>query len=133
MPSDLGADPGEGHEPKRTPRLLVELDGKVCELTAIVIESIEPHSTISDVPGSPLGMTLIRGQVVPVLRLGPEPSPLVVGCVRGEIIALSGVQVIRWISEEFEAPAALDASVRTEAHEEASRLDVAELLARLAP
>lgn len=133
MPNDLGAHPGEGNEPKHKPRLLVRFDGKVCELAAIAIESIEPHSTISDVPGSVLGMALIRGQVVPVLQLSSDPGPLVVGCVRGEVIALSGLQVIGWVAEESAVRPELHATNHAEVNAEASCLDVEELLAHMAP
>ena len=89
-------------------RLLVRRGGEVYALEGISVESIEPRATVSEVPGSQLAMTLVRGQVVPVLRLGDLPGPLVVGCVRREVIALFGVEVIGLQSETDKVPLVLD-------------------------
>lgn len=89
----------EGKQLGEPPRLLVRWNDRVWALEGIAIESVEPFSTISEVPASALGMALVRGQVVPVLRLSMDVGPLVVGCVRNEIVALSGVQVIGLESE----------------------------------
>jgi hypothetical protein len=75
-------------------RLVVRRDGRLLLLEGIAFESIEPATTVSDVPGSVFAMAFVRGQVVPVLCLGAERTHLLVGRVRGEVVALTGLEVI---------------------------------------
>jgi hypothetical protein len=58
------------------------------------VESIEQSTTVSRVPGSPLAMALVRGQIVPVLMLGDAKGSLVVGRVRGEVVGIAGLEVV---------------------------------------
>ena len=58
-----------------------------------VFEQLVPHAVVSPIPGSPLLMTLVDGEVLPVFPLGRLEAPLVVCVVTGGRIALGGLQV----------------------------------------
>jgi hypothetical protein len=83
--------------------------GRVSTIRGIDIESIEQSATVSRVPGSQFGMALVRGQIIPVLRLGNAEGCLVVGRVRGEVVALGGVEIVGFdLDEEAIAVSDLD-------------------------
>lgn len=87
----------DGHE---GPCVLVRYQGLFHVLVGMVVERVVQSATISEVPGSELSMTLVRGQVIPVLRLTNESTPLILGRVRDEVIALSGI----WLENLSVAP-----------------------------
>jgi hypothetical protein len=60
-----------------------------------VARQIVPQSTISRVPNSSLGMTLVGGRVVSVVELGEASGALLVCELDGDPIALSGLYIER--------------------------------------
>ncbi len=74
--------------------IVVRVGGTLGFLPASVARRLSRQPTVSRVPGSALGMTLVDGHVVPVLELGSEPDTLICE-LEGEPLALSGVQGIR--------------------------------------
>ncbi|HEY5961005.1 MAG TPA: hypothetical protein VIV60_30825 [Polyangiaceae bacterium] len=81
-------------------RLRVRHQGRVVSLRGIDVETIEPYAVVSRVPGSPFGMALVRGQIVPVSRLGDVNGCLIVGRVGREIIGIAGLDVVGFDLEE---------------------------------
>jgi hypothetical protein len=68
--------------------------GRPARLRGIDIHSIEQFATISRVPGSHFGMALVRGQIIPVLRLGDSERCLIVGRVRSEVLGIVGLEIL---------------------------------------
>lgn len=81
-------------------RLRVRHRGRVANLRGIEVERVEQATTVSCVPGSPLGMALVRGQIIPVLRLGDEEGCLVVGHVQGELLGVIGLHIVGLVPED---------------------------------
>ncbi len=81
-------------------RLRVRQQGRLANLRGIDVERVEQSVTVSRVPGSPLGMALVRGQIIPVLRLGDADGCLVVGRVRGEVLGVVGLHIVGLEPEE---------------------------------
>jgi hypothetical protein len=81
-------------------RLRVRQLGRLASLRGIDVESVEHSVTISQVPGSRLGMALLHGQIIPVLRLGDVDGCLVVGRVRGEVLGVVGLHIVGLDPEE---------------------------------
>lgn len=81
-------------------RLRVRQQGRLANLRGIDVESVEHSVTVSQVPGSPLGMALVHGQIIPVLRLGDVNGCLVVGRVRGEVLGVVGLHIVGLDLEE---------------------------------
>ena len=59
-----------------------------------MIDQIVPRTVVSPIPGSALLMTLVDGDVLPVLPLGGRDAPLVVCRRAGERLALGGLQEV---------------------------------------
>jgi hypothetical protein len=74
--------------------LRIREHGRVTTIRGIDIESIEQSATVSRVPGSHFGMALVRGQIIPVLKLGDAEGCLVVGRVRGEVVGIAGFDIV---------------------------------------
>jgi hypothetical protein len=81
-------------------RLRVRQQGRLTNLRGIEVESIEQSAIVSRVPGSRLGMALVHGQIIPVLRLGDEDGCLVVGRVQGEVFGVIGLHIVGLEPEE---------------------------------
>jgi hypothetical protein len=81
-------------------RLRVRHRGRVASLSGIEVERVEQAAIVSRVPGSPLGMALVRGQIIPVLRLGDEEGCLVVGHVQGELLGVIGLHIVGLVPED---------------------------------
>jgi hypothetical protein len=89
--------------------LRIRQHGRLATIRGIDIESIEQSATVSRVPGSQFGMALVRGQIIPVLRLGDAEGCLVVGRVRGEVVGLVGFDIVGFnLDEEAIAESELD-------------------------
>jgi hypothetical protein len=82
--------PEEGSEHVR---VQVKRAGRPLVLTGFLAESVESNVTVSAIPGSVFSMAFVRGQVTTVIDLGPFRGHLLVGRVRGEVVALSGLEV----------------------------------------
>ena len=74
-------------------RVRVRHQGRLARIRGMDVESIEHSATVSRVPGSPFGMALVRGQIIPVLKLGDVDGCLIVGRVRSEIVGIAGLEV----------------------------------------
>jgi hypothetical protein len=83
-----------------TLHLRVRQHGRLGSIRGIDVESIEQAATVSRVPGCQFGMALVRGQIIPVLRLGDVDGCLVVGRVRGEVLGIVGLDVVGFDLEE---------------------------------
>lgn len=80
--------------------LLSRVSGQLCFLPEEWVRTLIHRPVVTPMPGSPLGLTLIEGRVVPVLRLSPEPSTASVFCQlpsegEGEPLLLTGLAVLR--------------------------------------
>lgn len=91
-------------------RLRVRQQGRLVSIRGIEIENIEPSTIVSVVPGSGFHMALVRGQIIPVLRLGAVDGCLVVGRVDSEIIGLTGLDIVDFALEPLGAD---DVSIET--------------------
>jgi hypothetical protein len=72
---------------------IVRSEDQIWFISEDVIEQVVPRAVVSPIPGSPLLMTLVDGDVLPVLPLGRLDLPLLVCVVATERIALAGLQV----------------------------------------
>lgn len=80
--------------------LRVRLQEQLARLVGIDVESVEQSTTVSRVPGSRFDMALVRGQIIPVLRLGSAEGCIVVGRVRGEVFGIAGLDIVEFDWEE---------------------------------
>jgi hypothetical protein len=96
-------------------RLRVRYQGRLARLRGIEVERIEHAAIVSRVPGSALGMALVHGQIIPVLQLGETEGCLVVGRIEGDLLGITGLEVIGFESPdsgvEPPAPPALGVDV----------------------
>lgn len=81
-----------------TPGLLVQLE-QTWFLPADVAKRVVRRATISPVPGSRVGITIVEGRVVTVLRVGGSASSgplgdLVLCEIGGETVGLAGFEVL---------------------------------------
>lgn len=81
-------------------RLRVRHAGRLTNICGIEVESIEQSAIVSTVPGSEFHMALVRGQILPVLKLGDADGCLVVGRVGAEVIGVSGLDIVGFVVEE---------------------------------
>ncbi len=77
----------------RTAGLLVKLD-HLWFLPAEIARKVVRPPKVSDVPGVPLGIALVDGRVVSVIRVSSNNGDLVLCDVNGETVALSGFEVV---------------------------------------
>jgi hypothetical protein len=87
-------------------------NGRLVSLRGIEVESIEPSAVISRVPGSPFGMALVRGQIVPVARAGEVNGCLVVGHVGDELMGIAGLDVVDFTWDDGDIDAAMPQTPR---------------------
>ena len=78
----------------RTSGIVVVHKGRRCFVPAEVAREIVPRPVISRVPGTPLGMALVSGRVVPVIDLGDDRRQLLVCDLDGEFVAIAGLDVV---------------------------------------
>jgi hypothetical protein len=74
--------------------VIVSVRGEERFLPALIVHSVHSQPRLSPVPGSPLGLAWVAGKVVPVARLSDDGPHLVVCLSRGEVVGLSGVEVL---------------------------------------
>jgi len=72
---------------------IVRSEHQVWFLPENLVEQLVARAVVSPVPGSPLLMALIDGEVLPVLPLGRLEAFLIICVVDGERLALGGLQV----------------------------------------
>jgi hypothetical protein len=71
--------------------VVVRIGTELRFLSAHAVRRFVPPPTLSDVAGTGLTMTLVDGQVLPVITVGPRGSALTVCDVGGELVGLLGV------------------------------------------
>ena len=81
-------------EIERTSGVVVIHKGRRCFVPAAVAREVVPRPVISRVPGTPLGMALVSGRVVPVIDLGDDRRQLLVCDLDGEAVAIAGLDVV---------------------------------------
>lgn len=74
--------------------LLVRIDNNLRFVPSSVVQSVEYGVTQSEVPGSELGVALVREQVIAVVSLGSVNRHLVVCRVSGTVVGLVGLEVL---------------------------------------
>lgn len=74
--------------------VLVRVDRELHFLPATVATRLVRRPVVTNVPGSALGMTLVDGHVIPVVDVTPAASDLLLCDVEGDVVALSGVEVV---------------------------------------
>jgi hypothetical protein len=75
--------------------LLLEYRGVVHFLPASVATGVVGEVELSEIPGVAAQMTLVSGQIVPVLMLGDASPNLVLCDVQGERVGLMGLRLLR--------------------------------------
>ena len=80
--------------PGHAPGVLVKRGDVLHFVPAEVAVAVVRRPPVSRVPGSPLGVSLIGGRVLPVLELGAERGELLVCEVRGTELAIDGLRVV---------------------------------------
>jgi hypothetical protein len=107
--------------------MLVEYGSERYFVPAAQAQRVVRRSVISSVPGTRVGITLYEGRVIPVLGLERAAGEDLLVCeLRGELLAVAGVRVLRagffepdaggvWLDGRVVAP--LDLSAELEALE----------------
>jgi hypothetical protein len=102
--------------------VVVRIGAELRFLSAHAVRRFVPPPTLSDVAGSGLTMTLVDGQVLAVITMGPRGSALTVCDVGGELVGLLGAEPEAVGFFEVEGSGVSYHGMR------ASALDVAELV-----
>jgi hypothetical protein len=76
------------------PGLVLDVRGERRFVSAGLVHSVQPRPRLSAVPGSALGMAWVAGKVIPVADVGGSGPHLLLCLVGGEVMGLSGVQVL---------------------------------------
>jgi hypothetical protein len=91
----MSGAPENDRDHSRAAGLLVTLAGLRRFIPASSALQVLPRPVVSRVPGSELCITLCAGRVIAVIELGTDASELIVCELDGEIVALSGLSVVR--------------------------------------
>jgi hypothetical protein len=77
--------------------VVIDVEGETNYLDAQAVERFADLPPLTRIPGSPaelLGVGLSGGDVVPVVRIGDAPGPLLICRVDGELFGLVGAAVL---------------------------------------